>query len=132
MALIKPDLTQTTDSVGPGTYKVRIKDASIGEWAGKDGGPATTFINWRMETFGEAESKNNGRAIWNKTPVAGKGAFRLKDLYKAAMGEDLDGQFDTDMLMGKEVSVSVVDGVNFKTGEPTGYTEVKTIRPISN
>lgn len=130
MALVTPDLTQTTDSVGPGSYKVRIKDASMGEWPGKDGGPTTKYINWRMETFGEAEPKNNGRAIWLKTPVSGKGAFRLKDLYKAATSEELDGQFDTDQLMGCEVAVSVIDGVNFKTGEPTGFTEVKTIRSV--
>ena len=91
MALIKPDLTQTTDTVSAGTYSVRIKDASIGEWPGKDGGPATSYINWRLETFGETEQKNNGRAIWLKTPTSGKGAFRLKDLFKAAMSEDLDG-----------------------------------------
>lgn len=130
MALVKPNLTETTDSVGPGTYAVRITDATLGSWPARDNKPETPWVNWRMVTFNEAEEKNNGRSVFAKTDLGGKGAFRIKDLYKAAMGEDLDGEFDTDMLMGKELQITVVDGINFKTKEPTGYTEVKAFRPL--
>jgi len=122
MALIKPDFSESTDTVGPGTYKVRVTDAKMDKWAGKDGGKDTPYVNWTLETFDEAEQKNNGRRVWLKTPVAGKGVFRLKDLYKAATREELDGEFDTDQLLGKEVQVTMA--------ERNGYVEVKTIAPI--
>jgi hypothetical protein len=75
-----------------------------------------------METFDEAESKNNGRSIFMRTPVAGKGAFRLQDLYRAATSTPLTGDFDTDTLLSKEVEVTVTDGAY--------GPEVKTIRAI--
>ena len=122
MSLVKPDLTQTSDQVSPGTYKVRIKDAKIGEWEAKDGKPATPYINWRMETFGEEQTKNNGRAVFWRTATAGKGAFQLQNLYKAATGEKLDGEFDTDQLLGKEIQVTVA--------ERNGYTDIQAVKSL--
>lgn len=117
--LITPDFTEVTDSVGPGTYKARIIDASMGEWPATEQRQATPFVNWRMTTFGEAMDKNNGRSIFARTPITGKGAFKLRDLYKAATGEDpKSGGFDTEQLFGKEVSAIV-------TLDAKGYTDVK-------
>lgn len=129
MGLIKPDLSEVQEQITAGTYKCRIIDAKPGEWAGKDGKPATHFINWTMETFDEAEAKNNGRRIFNKTPINGGGAFRLQQFYTAAMKQPLTGEFDTEMLLGREILVTVVDGVD-KQGSPTGYTEVKAVKAL--
>lgn len=126
MSLINPDFSDIQDQVSPGTYRVRVKKGDVKEWP--NGG---LYINWEMETFGEAETKNNGRRIFHKTATSGKGAFMLQQLYRAACGTALTGQFDTEQLIGKEVAVEIVDGVNRQTGEPTGYTEVKRVKPIN-
>lgn len=127
MSLLKPDFSEVQENVTAGTYKVRITGAKTGEWNTANG--TTPFVNWEMQTFGEEEAKNNGRRIFNKTPVTGKGAFRLQQFYKAATKADLRGEFDTEQLLGKELMVTVVDGID-KEGNPTGYTEVKACKPI--
>ena len=127
MSLIKPDFSEVQENVTAGTYKVRIVDGKTGEWNTERG--TTMYINWAMETFGESETKNNGRRIFYKTPVTGKGAFRLQQFYKAATRADLRGEFDTEQLLGKELEVTVIDGMD-KEGNATGYTEVKSVRPL--
>jgi hypothetical protein len=123
MALITPDFTEVQDTVGIGTYKVRVVDAKAGEWPAKEDRAATPFINWQMKTFAESEEKNNGRSIFLRTPISGKGAFKLRDLYRACIGQDLTGNFDTEQLFGKEVEVTVT--------ERNGYNEVSTIRRLT-
>lgn len=125
--LIAPDFSQTQDKVEPGIYKVRIIDAKLDKWTGKDGKPDTQYINWRMETFGEAEDKNNGRSIFHRTPTEGKGAFRLQDFYRAATGEALVGNFDYTMLYGREVEITIG-----QQKEKPEYTEVKAVHPIKH
>jgi len=125
--LITPDFSQVQDTVGEGIYKVRIIDSKVDTWEGRDGRPPTKFINWTMETFGEAEDKNNGRRIFHRTPIEGKGAFRLRDFYRAAMGEDLAGSFDPAMLYGRELEVTIAPQKN----DPQ-YAEVKSVRPIAH
>lgn len=127
MSLIQPDFTEVQENVTAGTYKVRIVDAKMGEWNTERG--TTPYINWSMETFGEDEAKNNGRRIFHKTPITGKGAFRLQQFYKAATKADLKGGFDTEQLFGKELMATVVDGVD-KEGNATGYTEIKAVCPL--
>lgn len=134
--LIEPDFSEVKDSVAAGVYYARIVDSKVDKWEGKDDKngqkkPDTTFINWTLETFNESDEKNNGRKIFHKTPINGGGAFRLKEFYKAAMGEELTGSFDRTMLYGKELEVTIVDGKNRVTGENTGYTEVKAVRQIT-
>lgn len=123
--LVVPSFDQVQDRVGPGIYKVRIIDGKRGQWAGKDGKPATDYINWRMETFGESEDKNNGRSIFHRTPINGPGAFRLQEFYRAATGEDCSGAFDVTALYGREIEVTVVE--QQKNPE---YTEIKSVRAI--
>jgi hypothetical protein len=128
--LIQPDFSEVKDNVEAGAYKARVVDAKIDQWAGKEGKNPTSYINWTLETYGEAEAKNNGRKIFHKTPINGPGAFRLKEFYKAAIGEECPASgFDMAMLFGKEVELTVVDGKN-KAGELTGYTEVKAVKPV--
>ena len=126
MSLVTPDFTEVQDEVTPGTYKTRIVTAEQKEWS-----PGKPYINWTLETYGEPEQKNNGRKIFHKTSLTGKGAFMLQRFYRAATGEVLQGAFDTEQLYGKNVEVEIVDGVNRQTGEATGYTEVKSVRPVS-
>lgn len=124
MALVKPCFDDIQDSIGPGTYKVIVKKGEVKEWP--NGGQ---YVNWEMETFGEDETKNNGRRVFAKTAVSGKGAFMLQQIYRAAVGKALTGDFDTEQLVGKQLAVELVDGV--RNGEPTGYTEVKRFKSIS-
>jgi hypothetical protein len=129
---IKPDFSEVKDNVEAGDYTVRIVDSAVDQWQGKDGKANTVYINWTMETFNESEPKNNGRKIFHKTPLNGGGAFRLQEFYKAAMLSECpaDG-FDRTALHGKEVRVVVVDGVDRRTGQPTGFTDVKSVRPLT-
>ncbi len=126
MSLVTPNFDDIQDSVSPGTYKVIVKKGDVKEWP--NGG---TYVNWELETVGESEPKNNGRRIFAKTSTSGKGAFMLQSIYRAAVGQALAGQFDTEQLVGKTLAVEVIDGVNRQTGEPTGYTEVKRFKSIS-
>ena len=126
MSLVTPNFDDIQDSVSPGTYKVIVKKGDVKEWP--NGG---TYVNWELETVGESEPKNNGRRIFAKTSTSGKGAFMLQSIYRAAVGQALAGQFDTEQLVGKTLAVEVVDGVNRQTGEPTGYTEVKRFKSVS-
>lgn len=126
MALIKPDFSEVADAVTPGVYMVIVKKGDL-KSSTTQSGDTWEYINWEMETVGETDPKNNGRRIYMKTPISGKGAFRLQELYRAATSAALTGSFDTEQLVGKTVKIEVVDGVNRQTGEPTGYTEVKKV-----
>jgi hypothetical protein len=124
MALIKPDFSEIKEDVGPGTYRVIVKKGEVKEWP--SGG---TYVNWELETTGETEAKNNGRRIFAKTATSGKGAFMLQRIYRAAVGQTLTGSFDTEQLIGKMLAVEVIDGV--RNGEATGFTEVKSFKPVT-
>ena len=123
MSLVTPDFSEIQEEVVAGTYKGIIKKGEVKEWP--NGGQ---YVNWMIETFGEAEAKNNGRTIWHKTSTSGKGAFMLQKFYKAATGQALTGKFDTEQLIGKQIEVTLADGV--RNGQPTGFTEVKNVRAV--
>jgi len=125
--LVTPDFSEVAEEITPGTYKVRVKKGEVKEWP--SGGQ---YINWELETYGEKEPKNNGRRVFYKTSTTGKGAFMLQRMYKAAVGQPLTGPFDTEILVGKNLEVEVVDGINYKTQEKTGYTDIKQVRPVSS
>lgn len=124
--LITPNFSEIAEEVKPGIYKVTVKKGDVKEWP--SGG---TYINWELETFGEPEPKNNGRRIFYKTSVSGKAAFQLQRFYKAAVGQSLTGSFDTEQLAGKKIEVELVDGINRQTGQPTGYTDIKSVKALS-
>ena len=124
--LINPDFSEIQDTVEAGVYKVVVKKGEMKEWP--NGG---TYVSWEMETYGESEPKNNGRRIFHKTATSGKGAFTLQQLYKAAAGTALTGSFDTEAIVGKQVVIELVDGINRQTGELSGYTAVKKVKTIS-
>ena len=125
MSLVTPNFDEIQDEVAPGVYKCTVKKAEKKAWP--NGGE---YINWQLETYGESEPKNNGRAVWHKTALSGRGAFVLQKFYRAATGEMLTGAFDTEQLLGKRVEVEVVAGVNRTTGEASGYNEVKSVKAV--
>lgn len=125
MALVEPNFSEVADAIVPGDYQVRVVDAAPGTW--KTG---TKHIAWTLETMNETEAKNNGRRMVHRTPTEGKGAFRLQQFYRAATGEVLKGNFDTEQLLGKELLVTVKDSLD-KEGNQTGYTEVAAVRQIT-
>jgi hypothetical protein len=122
--LITPDLSEVSTPISAGTYKVRIVKAVPGEY--KTG---LKYINWHMETFESEDAKDDGRYIFNKTPYTGKAAFRMADMWRAALGKELEGKFDTEQLLGKEIKVVVVDGTD-QEGNPSGYPDVKTVASL--
>lgn len=125
--LVTPDFSQVSDRVGEGIYKARIVDSKPDVWKGKDGKKDTSVLAWTLETFGEAETKNNGRKIFHRTPIEGPGAFRLQDFYRAAMGEECGSSFDRTMLYGRELEVTVGP----QKDKPE-YMEIKAVRPITH
>ena len=119
--LIEPDFSEIAEDLAPGTYTVRVEEATMGEY--KTG---TKYIKWTLGTIGSDAAKDNGRKIWHNTPYAGKGAFMLKKFWNAATnGEGMpDGGMDTEQLLGKELTVVAAHNDN-------GYLEVKSVRPIT-
>lgn len=123
--LIEPDFTEVKEAVEPGIYKVRIVAHRVDKWSGKEGKKDTPYIGWTLDTFGSVEAKDDGRKIFHNTPISGPGAFRLKDLFKAAIGEELQGAFDPIMLYGREIEVTVVQQKN----NPE-YNEIKAVKSL--
>ncbi len=126
--LVQPSFDEAQVEITPGTYTTMIKKAEIKEYKSGD-----KYVNWTLETVREADPKNNGRFIYHKTALSGKGIFQLQKFYRAVTGQTLTGAFDTDQLLGKVVSVTVEDGMDRRQNPPTptGYTEVKNVAPAS-
>ena len=123
--LVRPDFTGIQDRVGEGVYKVRVVDSKVDQWLGKDGKPPTMFIAWTLETFDEADTKNNGRKVFHRTPINGGGAFKLQDFYRATTGLDCPTEFDRTMLHGTELEITVA-----AQKDKPEFTEVKAVRAI--
>lgn len=123
MALIKPDFSEVSKPIQPGTYNARVVAGEI--QTSQKGQP---MVSWKLELFGSPDVNN--RVVFTRTMVSGPGASRLKQLYAAAIGEDLkDGeQFDTDSLIGKEINVTLVQGKD-KEGNVSQYPDVKATTP---
>jgi hypothetical protein len=124
--LIEPDFSEVLDQLPEGTYKAHVVDSDV-----KDSQAGNKYIRWQLSIFDAADQRCNGKAIWYNTPVSGKGAFRLKALYAAAMGQKLEGSFDTTELMGKAVVITVINGHD-KEGNATGFSEVKALKALAN
>lgn len=124
--LIEPDFTEVSQPVAPGVYSARLKEVEA-----KTSQKGGTYLNWKIELFGHPDVNN--RIVFMATPVTGKGAFRLQELYKAAMGEDLDMKnpsFDTESLIGREVTVTLVPGKD-QDGNVRPFPDVKSVSTLS-
>lgn len=125
---IEVDLNEVVDGLPEGDYKVNVVDAE--QKTSKAGNP---YLRWQFAVIDHAEAKFNGQAIWHSTPTSGKGAFRLMQLYKAAVGEKLDTAsrtLDPQKILGKQLAITVVNSHD-QDGNPNGFTEVKSVRKIA-
>jgi hypothetical protein len=105
MSLVPMDFSGEIKPLSAGTYAARIV---AGE--GKVSSKGNPMINWQLETYGSPEV--NGKRIFYTTMTSGGWVSKLKELHKAATGEDIDKsakQYDPEMLVSKEVTVTVVD-----------------------
>lgn len=124
--LIEANLSEVEEMtpVPAGTYQARITAVEAKE--SKAGNP---YLNWKSELIGEDV---NGRIVFHTTPISGKGAFRLQELYRAATHEVLSKEspsFDTEQIIGKEVLMTLTYGVD-QEGNPRQWPEVKSVAPI--
>lgn len=124
LAPVEIDQSEIVDGVPEGTYNFNIVDAELK--TSKSGNP---YLRWQMTVFGASDPRLNNQSIWHSTPTTGKGAFRLLQLYKAAMGTRLDKtatKVDPREIMGKQVTATVVNSHD-QDGNPNGFTEIKTV-----
>ena len=124
MALITPDLSEAPKNLEPGDYSARVMSGEVKEWTN-----GVMYVNWKLETFGADDPSLNGRTVWYSTNLSGKGVFTLQNLYKAAMGQDITGEFDTEHLVGKEVSVTLGEETD-QNGNPRPYLGVKAVKTL--
>ena len=112
-----------------GTYAARISAAE-----GKTSAKGNPYINWQLETFGSPEV--NGKRLFHTTPTTGGWVTKLAELHEAATGQKIDKkakQYDPEMLVGKELTVTVVEE-SYTANDGTQKTRlgVKSVAPYKN
>lgn len=122
--LVTPNFDEVSGGLEPGVYTARITAGEATE--SKAGNP---MIKWTYEIYGSDAKGANGQLVFDRTMLSGKGAFRLQNLYVAAMKQKLAGPFDTDMLLGKEIKVTLQNGTQ-QDGSPSKYMEVREVQGI--
>ena len=127
--LITPDFTADTSGPIPaGNYPARV----IGVEA-KTSRKGEAYLNWAFELFGA--DKYTGRRAYVMTTDGKPAAWGLKSLrmlYKAATGEDLQEKpFDTDSIIGAEVTVSLAPSVR-PDGTTSDFPDVKAITALKH
>lgn len=120
---IQADFSEVA-TLAPGTYKARLTKCE--NLVSKKGGQ---YLKWTLETFGSDDAKNNNKKVFHNTMTSGPGAGGLKRLLAATVGP-VDGSFDTDALLGKEVSITVVQGTD-QHGNVSDFPEVKAVAKLT-
>lgn len=123
--MIEPDFSEIAE-ITPGEYHVNIIEAAL-----KDTQKGEKMIKWTLSVVNNADPKLNGKLIWTNTMTSGAGAFRLKQFVEAALGSYDRWNKDTDQLLGRTVSVVVVEGIDKRDGTKTGFAEVKAVKAVS-
>lgn len=124
---VEVNLTDIVDGLAEGDYKVNVVDCEMK--TSKAGNP---YLRWQFTAFDCPDARYNGQSVWHSTPTTGKGAFRLMQLYKAAVGTKLDNtvtSIDPQKILGKQILVTVVKSLD-QNGADTGFSEVKAVRTI--
>jgi len=121
------DFSEEVTPLNPGIYNARIVAAEIKN-ARESGKP---YVNWQLETFGSPEV--NGRRVFHTTPLSGGWVSKLAELHKAATGQEIDKkakQYDPEMLVGKEVTVTLTNRT-YKANDGSDKTtlEIKAVAP---
>jgi len=132
--LITPDLSEAVETAGgiaPGVYSVRVSNPEIKD---SKSTPGNKYIQWDLTIFGaEGElARFNNWKVKYRTMLSGKGAGILKGFYKACTGQDFPGgAFDWSLLVGSEIQATLVTQKDMNTGEPTDFSEVKSVKPLN-
>lgn len=128
MALVEPDFSESVDkAIIPGTYNARIQQAEV-----KTSQAGNKYVKWTLSIFGcEGDSSvYNNRYVWHNTMLTGRGAGMLKKFVKAATGEEPQGAFDTDALVGRELSITLKERLN-DDGTVSDYPDVAAVATVS-
>lgn len=127
MPNITPDFSEAVEAtpIPDGVYNARITEAKV-EKAKKSG---DAFLKWKLTIFGAEgdAAKYNGWPVFYNTMIGGKGAGMLKTLIKAATGVEPAGAFDTDELLGKEVTLTLKQRMQ-EDGTPAAWPDVKSVK----
>ena len=87
------------------------------------------MIKWGLEVYGADKKVLNGQVVNTWTMLEGN-IRNLKDLYRAAMKEELPkSAFDTDMLLGKEIKISLAPRMQ-DDGSVSRFPDVKAFSGI--
>lgn len=125
---ITPDFSEAVsrDPIADGIYHARIIEASL-QPSKKN--PTESYIKWKLELFGaEGDlAKENGKMLFYNTMITGKGAGMLKDLVHAATGKEIDADFDTDELLGQQVTVTLKARIK-EDGTADAWPDVKAVK----
>ena len=127
--IITPDFSEAVElknePIVPGVYKTRITDCEQ-----KTARSGSKYLNWKLTIFGaEGDfARQNNRPVFMMTMIEGKGAGRLKEFAKAALGR-VPTPIDTDEFLGKEVEVVLVER-RMDDGTISNYPDVKTVRAV--
>lgn len=130
MPIITPDFSEAPESeaVPAGVYSARITECT--QKLSKAG---NAYLNWKLTIFGaEGElARQNNRPVFMMTMLDGKGAGRLKELARAALGRvPAAGEpLDTDEFLGKEIEVAVADRLK-EDGTPSPFPDVRSVRAL--
>ncbi len=123
MVMIKPDFSEAP-KLPPGFYRAKIVSCTS-----KISQNKVPYLDWKFETISN-DPATNRRWVFMSTTYNGKGALRLRDMVRAAIDPSYDqGPFDSDLLMGKEVMITV-ERVQNKDGSENPYPQVMDITPV--
>lgn len=121
------DFSEATsfEKIPTGVYQARLKKAE-----GKTSQAGNNYISWTLELV---HHDFRGRLVWLNTVLSGKGSGILKMLVEAATGENVDnGDFDSDSLMGKVITIKLTEELDNRTGQARETPKVTVVGPASS
>ena len=132
MPIIQPSMSEVTDITAPlppGTYSVRITDASDGEKTIK--GVTSKALKLQLQVFDDPNW--NGKVLFDSVDYTGKYAFAFKKYWEAATGKTYDGKapVNTDELLGAELKVVVIQQPSSR-GDGKIFNNIREVKNINS
>jgi len=126
---ITPDFSEASEDLGSlpdGTYKTRIVEVEP-----KQSAKGNSYLKWKLQVFGgEGDiARYNNWPVFYNTMLEGPGSGMLKKFLKCAMNEEVAGEFDSEMLLGREIEVTVQTGKD-EMGRNRKWPDVKAVAAI--
>lgn len=87
-------------------------------------------ITWCYETFGNDDTSQNNKKIFQSTPLDGKFAKITRNVIYAAVPDIKENKFKPEDMLGKEVEIDLVYNRDKTTGEERKYPNVKGVYPL--